>query len=106
MSLRAERSNLMSKQYYIYILTNKLNTVFYTGVTDNLVKRVYQHKNKFVVGFTQKYNVTKLVYYEIYKSPIEAITREKQIKGGSRNDKIKLIRNSNSDYEDLYDEIV
>ena len=96
----------MSKQYYIYILTNKLNTVFYTGVTDNLVKRVYQHKNKFVVGFTQKYNVTKLVYYEIYKSPIEAITREKQIKGGSRNDKIKLIRNSNSDYEDLYDEIV
>jgi len=94
------------KQYYLYILTNKANTVFYVGVTDDLVKRVYQHINKLVAGFTQKYNITKLVYYEIYSSPLEAITREKQIKGGSRKDKIKLIESKNPNYKDLYLEII
>ena len=94
------------KQYYLYILTNKANTVFYVGVTDDLIKRVYQHINKLVAGFTQKYNITKLVYYEIYNSPLEAIIREKQIKGGSRKDKIKLIESKNPNYKDLYLEII
>lgn len=81
----------MKKNYYIYILTNKRKTVLYVGVSDNLVKRVWQHKNKVVKGFTEKYNIDKLVYYEIFENPEEAIKREKQLKGGSRNDKVTLI---------------
>jgi putative endonuclease len=67
----------MSKQYYIYIMTNKLNSVLYTGVTSDLEKRVYEHKSKLIEGFTKKYNVDKLVYYEVYDDINDAITREK-----------------------------
>ena len=89
------------KQYCIYIMTNKINTVFYTGVTSNLLKRIYEHKNKVVDGFTKRYNITKLVYYEVFDSPETAIQREKQIKGGSRKKKIDLIKSINPEFEDL-----
>ncbi len=91
------------KQYYIYFLTNQNNTAIYTGVTSNLTKRIWEHKNKLVKGFTQRYNINKLLYYEIYDDPENAITREKQIKAGSRKNKIDLIRSINPEWEDLYD---
>jgi putative endonuclease len=90
-----------SKYYYVYIMTNKWNTVLYTGVTSNLEKRVYEHKLKLKEGFTKKYNVNKLVYYEIYGEIYEAIVREKQIKGGSRKKKLDLIDGMNPDWKDL-----
>jgi len=95
----------MSKQYYIYIITNKNNTVLYTGVTNDLIKRVYQHKNKIVKGFSKRYNLEKLIYYEIFDDPYNAISREKQLKGGSRQDKIDLIDGLNPDWEDLYERL-
>lgn len=95
----------MDRQYYVYIMTNKANAVLYTGVTNDLKRRVFQHKEKMIEGFTKKYNITKLVYYEIYDTPVSAITREKQIKGGSRLKKIKLINEMNQDWRDLYEEI-
>jgi putative endonuclease len=95
----------MEKQYYVYLLSNYTNTVIYTGVTNNLVKRIYQHKNKLIKGFTEKYNVTKLVYFEVCNTPYEAITREKQIKAGSRKKKIDLIYTKNPTWRDLFDEI-
>ena len=88
----------------IYIMTNKNNGVLYTGVTSNLFRRVYEHKNKLVAGFTSKYNVTKLIYYEEYETMPEAIAREKQIKGGSRQKKIDLINSKNPEWKDLYEE--
>jgi putative endonuclease len=88
----------------IYIMTNKNNGVLYTGITNNLFKRVYEHKSKLVPGFTSKYNVTKLVYYEEYETIMEAITREKQIKGGSRQKKLDLINIKNPEWKDLYEE--
>jgi len=81
----------MEKKGYIYILTNKNNTTLYVGVTSNLPKRIYEHKNKVVKGFTKKYNLTKIVYYEVYDDIYNAIVREKQLKGGSRKKKIELI---------------
>ena len=92
----------MEKQYYIYILTNKNNTVLYTGVTNDLIRRIYEHKNKLCPGFTKKYSVDKLVYYEIFIDPVSAITREKQIKGSSRSRKIDLIESMNAGWDDLY----
>lgn len=88
----------------IYIMTNKNNAVLYTGVTSNLFKRVSEHKNKMVAGFTSSYNVTKLVYYEEYETMPEAIAGEKQIKGGSRQKKMDLINNKNPEWKDLYEE--
>jgi len=96
----------MSENYYVYIMTNKYNTVLYTGVTNDLVRRVYEHKNKLVEGFTAKYNLTKLVYYEIYNDVKEAINREKQIKGWKREKKEDLIKEFNPMWKDLYEEIV
>ena len=93
----------MIKNYYVYILTNKRNTVLYTGVTNNLKKRVYEHKNKLASGFTKKYNINKLVYYEVFDDVYNAITREKQIKGGSRKKKLALITTKNSTWSDLYE---
>lgn len=93
------------KQGYVYITTNKSNSVLYTGVTSNLPQRVFQHKNKLIEGFTKKYNLTKLVYYEVCDNIEGAILREKQIKGGSREKKIKLIENVNKNWKDLYDEL-
>jgi len=94
------------KQYYVYILTNKYNTVFYAGITSDLVKRVYQHRNKLAEGFTKKYNVNKLVHYEIYEDPDNAIKREKAIKNLLRIKKIELIKSNNIEFRDLYDEIL
>lgn len=74
----------MEKHYCVYILTNKNNSVLYTGVTNNLSRRVYEHKEKSHNGFTKRYNITKLVYYEVFEEPYYAIEREKQIKAGSR----------------------
>jgi putative endonuclease len=95
----------MNKQYYVYIMTNKNNSILYTGVTNDLKRRVYEHKNKLVEGFTKKYNIDKLVFYEVYDDINNAIAREKQIKSGSRAKKIKLIEEMNSRWNDLYDEI-
>lgn len=96
----------MSKQSFVYIMTNKISTVLYVGVTNNLIKRVYQHKNKLAAGFTSKYNINKLVYYEVFEDINEAIKREKQIKGGSREKKIQLIKSKNPEFYDLYGEII
>jgi putative endonuclease len=95
----------MDHQYYLYIMTNRNNTVLYTGVTNNLKRRVYEHKSKLVDGFTKKYRINKLVYYEEFGGIYKAITREKQIKGGSRKKKIDLINNMNSHWHDLYEEL-
>jgi putative endonuclease len=94
------------KQYYIYILTNQYNTVFYVGVTNNLIRRVYEHKNKLVKGFTSKYNLNKLVYYEVFSDVRDAIYREKQIKSWNRKKKIEMIEKFNPEWKDLYEEII
>ena len=96
----------MSRQSYVYILTNKNNRVLYTGVTNDLLKRIYEHKEKSVAAFSSKYNLTKLVHYEISDSIEVAIAREKQIKGWLRAKKIVLIQNNNPEWIDLYDEII
>ena len=95
----------MDKQYYVYIMTNVGNTTLYTGVTSDLRKRVYEHKEKLVEGFTKRYSITKLVYYEICSDIESAILREKQIKAGSREKKIKLVNSVNSEWRNLYDEL-
>ena len=89
------------KQGFVYILTNRYNKVLYTGITSNLTKRIYEHKNKLIDGFTEKYNTNKLVYFEIFDDMIEAISREKQIKGWLRSKKVALIENSNPGWKDL-----
>ncbi len=95
----------MKHNYYVYILTNKNNTVLYTGVTNNLKRRVYEHKEKIIKGFTSKYNIDKLIYYEIYDDIENAIKREKQIKDTSRAKKEKLINAMNPEWKDLYKDI-
>ncbi len=95
----------MDRQYYIYLMTNRTNTVIYTGVTNDLKRRGYEHKEKLAEGFTGKYNVVKLVYYEIFEDVDNAISREKQIKGGSRQKKIELINSVNKEWRDLYEEL-
>ena len=97
---------MQEQHFYIYLMSNPGRTVLYTGVTRNLVKRVWQHKEKVAAGFTKKYNVTDLVYYEIFDSPLEAIEREKQIKSWPRKRKNQLVETENSSWKDLYDEIV
>ena len=89
-------------RYFVYILSNKSRTVLYTGVTNDLTKRVYEHRNNLTKGFTSKYNVKDLLYYEIFGDINLAIAREKQIKGGSRKKKLELIESMNKDMEDLY----
>jgi len=91
----------MERQYYVYIMTNPRNNVLYTGVTNNLNRRVQEHRDKTVPGFTKKYNVTKLVFAEAFSTALEAITREKQIKAGSRQKKIALIEGINPLWADL-----
>ncbi len=93
------------KRMFVYIMTNKLNTVLYTGVTSDLKKRTFEHKNGIKGTFAARYNITKLVYYEILDDPLMAIAREKQIKAGSRQKKIDLINKMNPEWKDLYDEI-
>ena len=91
---------------YTYILFNKRNGTLYIGVTSNLVKRVFEHKNKLADGFTKKYNIDKLAYYEVYDDIEEAIIREKKLKGASRKKKLELIEMNNPEWLDLYDEII
>ena len=93
----------MSKEYYVYIMTNKSRTL-YTGVTNNLMRRVYEHKNKLVEGFTSKYNIQFLVYYESTNDVHVALAREKQIKGWLRSKKIALIDSMNPKWKDLSEE--
>ena len=92
----------MNNNYYVYILTNKTNNVLYTGVTNDLQRRVFEHKNKLVDGFTKRYNVDKLVYFEHGNDINGAIFREKQIKSGSRHKKIELINSFNHEWKDMY----
>jgi putative endonuclease len=89
------------KTYFVYILTNWNHKVMYIGITNNLHKRIYQHKNKLIEGFTKKYNVSKLVYYELTENVQSAIAREKQLKGWIRNKKNKLITTINPEWKDL-----
>ena len=95
----------MNKQGFVYILANNHNTVLYIGVTSDLIRRVYEHKNKLVQGFTNKYNIDKLVYYEAYDDIVVAIEREKQLKFKSRKYKEKLINEFNQTWEDLYEKL-
>jgi putative endonuclease len=95
----------LDKVCCVYILTNQRNTVLSTGVTSYLGARVYQHREKLLPGFTSRYNVSKLVYYEAGYEVREAITREKQIKAGSRQKKIDLINEFNPEWRDLYDDL-
>jgi putative endonuclease len=90
----------LTNQYYVYLMTNQSKTL-YTGVTNDLLRRVYEHKLKSVPGFTEKYNITKLVYYETTTDIYSAIAREKQIKGWLRAKKINLIESSNPEWLDL-----
>jgi putative endonuclease len=91
----------VSKAFHVYIMTNKKRGTLYTGVTSNIVVRVWQHKNKVVEGFTSRYNLTKLAYCEELGDAVQAITREKQIKGWVRSKKIALIESINPHWEDL-----
>ena len=94
------------KQYYVYLLTNFTNSVVYTGVTNDLVRRVHEHREKLTPGFTNRYKAWKLVYYEATEDVESAIAREKQIKGGSRRRKVQLIEKGNPTWRDLYPEII
>jgi putative endonuclease len=86
-------------------MTNVRNTVLYVGVTNDLIRRIHGHKEKLVNGFTKKYNIVKLVYYEVFEDIENAILREKQIKAGSRQKKVQLINSVNEEWRDLYDEL-
>lgn len=92
----------MMKQYYVYLLASKPNGTLYIGVTSDLVKRIWEHKEKSVEGFTKRYDVDKLVWYEMHPTPISAITRENQLKKWNRAWKIRLIQESNPTWQDLY----
>jgi len=94
----------MAKTYFVYLLTNKTNTVIYTGVTNDLDRRLVEHRTKNEKSFTSRYKVTKLVYFEATDDINSAIIREKQIKGGSRQDKIDLINQLNPEWKDLSQE--
>ncbi len=96
----------MNKQPCVYILASKKNGTLYIGVTSDLVKRIWQHKEKFVKGFTEKYKVETLVYFEQHEDMISAITREKQLKKWNRQWKINLIEKENLDWNDLWSEIL
>ncbi|HUU38068.1 MAG TPA: GIY-YIG nuclease family protein [Candidatus Desulfaltia sp.] len=95
----------MKCEYCVYIMTNKANRVLYTGITSNLKRRTYEHKEKMIEGFTKRYNINKLVYYEVYEDVSAAIAREKTIKGGSRQKKTDLITRMNPSWDDLYDKL-
>ena len=96
----------VEKEYCVYIMSNAHNTVLYTGVTNDLARRVYEHKNGIGSAFVKRYNVHKLVYYEMGDNIHSAIAREKQIKGGSRQKKFDLINKKNPAWKDLYEEII
>jgi len=96
---------IIEKEYFTYLISNKWITVFYTGSTDHLIRRVWQHKHGLIDNaFTKKYNINKLLYYEKYLTRKDAYNREKEIKGWTRNKKIKLIKKMNPDMRDLSDD--
>jgi putative endonuclease len=95
----------MQKQYCVYIMTNQRHTVLYAGVSGDLQRRVFQHREKLLPGFTSRYNVSKLVYYECTEDASAAIAREKQIKAGSRRKKIELVNRLNPEWRDLFDDL-
>lgn len=94
------------RQYYVYILASKRDGVLYTGVTNSIVRRVYEHKNEVTRGFTSRYNVKRLVYFEVFRSIRLAIQREKNIKAWKRRWKMELIERENPAWEDLYERLV
>ncbi len=96
----------MDKEYYVYVLANQRNGTLYVGVTSKLIKRIWEHKNKAVEGFTQKYNVDNLVYFEQYNDPENAIKREKRLKKYNRQWKVELIEKENPEWRDLYTDLV
>ena len=92
-------------QYYVYILANNTNVALYIGVTNDLKRRVYEHQEKFIKGFAEKHNIDKLVYYEIFSDPENAILREKRLKGGSRARKNRLVESMNPGWRGHYNEL-
>ena len=96
----------MEKQFFVYILTNRAYGTLYVGITNDLIRRVWEHKNNVVKGFTAEHGLHDLVWYEVHGDPIEAITREKRIKKWHRDWKVNLIQAKNPDWKDLYSEIV
>ncbi|MDZ7691022.1 MAG: GIY-YIG nuclease family protein [Balneolaceae bacterium] len=96
----------MRKAYHIYILTNANHSVLYTGVTGDIIRRIWQHRQKLMEGFTKRYNVTKLVYLEEFRDIEDAISREKQIKAGSRQRKLDLVNELNPEWKDLYEDLL
>ena len=94
------------KLYYVYILFSKRNGTLYIGITSDIIKRIWQHKSKQIKGFTEKYGVDKLGYYEIYQDAATAILREKQLKAGKRKTKIELIEKNNPQWIDLYENLI
>lgn len=93
----------LKEYFYVYMLSSLHNKVLYVGVTSDLQKRIWEHKEKIIKGFTSKYNIDRLVYFEVYDDAESAITREKNIKNWKRDWKIKRIENMNPDWEDLYE---
>lgn len=93
------------RNFYVYILCSRRNGTLYTGVTSNLIKRVYEHKNNLADGFTKKYCIHHLVWYEVHQTAENAITREKQIKEWKRAWKLQLVEEANPSWKDLYEEI-
>jgi putative endonuclease len=96
----------MAKKFYVYIISSTNFTVFYTGVTNDLIRRIYEHKSKLVKGYSSRYNLNKLLYYEEFADPENAIVREKQVKKYSQKKKIELIQKINPGMYDLYDELI
>ncbi|MBQ8668376.1 GIY-YIG nuclease family protein [bacterium] len=96
----------MEKQGYVYIITNKNDSTLYVGVTSDLVKRIWEHKNHVVEGFSKRYNLEKLIYFESFEDIEQAILREKYLKGKKREYKIALIEDSNKEWKDLYNDII
>jgi putative endonuclease len=96
----------VGKQFYVYIMASQRNGTLYAGVTSNLIQRIWQHKQEMTEGFTAKYHVKKLVYFEVHDTAVSAIIREKQIKKWRRAWKLELIEASNSDWDDLYDSVI
>ena len=91
--------------YYVYLLASRKDGAIYIGIANNLVRRVYEHRTKVIQGFTFKYNITRLVWFEIYEDPISAISREKDLKKWKRTWKIQLIEAQNPQWDDLYESI-
>ncbi len=103
---RRGSSKMTDKQYYVYIICNKRNGTLYTGITSNLIKRIWQHKNGLVEGFSKRYSIKLLVYFEAHNDVEEAIFREKRIKKWNRKWKLNLIEKNNPNWDDLYQSLI